>query len=272
MEFGGNHMLNNSQPLDIKFSEKLGLDKISEEMEFDERKIKKQYIGKMFDDLLNESKKRKIPISTRIYWKWRRITDFFYDTKYAIRNYFKWRKTIRSLRPWEGYSGLIAVMQTHLADYIETEEKYGHSEENYRKNKIATAKETLEILKRMKDSDNYSDKRRDEVESRYPDYKSLNTKYESGGSSSSGDFVEQGKGWAGIESGKDPRIGYFEFFNGRLELTQSPDQQETDRLIAQIEKHSEELRSAYEQANIDFESDVDRLGVLFKENLYSWWD
>ena len=265
-------MLIHSQPLDSKFSEKMGLDKTDESLEFDDSKIKKQYIGKMFDDLLDEGNERKIPISTRIYWVWRDIKSFFYDMKYAIRNHFRWRKTIKGLRPWEGFSGLITVMQTHLADYIETEEKYGHSEENYRKNKIATAKEAFEILKRMKEPDNYSDKRRDEVESRYPDYKSLNTNYESGASSSSGEFIEQGKGWAGIESGNDPRKGYFEFFDGRLELTQSPDQEETDRLIAQIEKHWEELENAYEQANIDFESDVDRLGQLLKENLYSWWD
>ena len=265
-------MLTHSQPLDPKFSEKMGLDKINEEMEFDERKIKKQYIGKMFDDLIEESNNRKIPLSTRIHWKWRGITDFYYDTKYAIRNHFKWRKTIKGLRPWEGFSGLIAVMQTHLVDYIETEEKYGHSEENYRKTKIATAKEALEILTRMKESDNYLDKRRNEVESRYPDYKSLNTRYESGGSCSSGEFIEQGKGWAGIEAGNDPRKGYFEFIDGKFELTKSPDQIETDRLITQIEKHEEELKIAYEQANEDFESDVDRLGKLFKENLYSWWD
>ena len=226
----------------------------------------------MFDDLIEESNNRKIPLSTRLHWKWRAITDFYYNTKYAIRNHFKWRKTINSIRPWEGHSGLIAVMQTHLADYIETEEKYGHAEENYKKNKIATAKEALEILMRMKESDNYLDKRRNEVESRYPDYKSLNTRYESGGSCSSGEFIEQGKGWAGIESGNDPRKGYFEFIEGKFELTQSPDQETTDRLLAQIEKHSEDLEKAYERANVDFESDVDRLGQLFKENLYSWWD
>ena len=168
-------MLTHSQPLDPKFCEKMGLDKINEDMEFDDCKIKKQYIGKMFDDLLDENTKRKIPLSTRVYWVWRDITDIFYNTKYAIRNHFKWRKTIRSLRPWEGFGGLIAVMQTHLADYIETEEKYGHSEENYRKHKIATAKETFEILKKMKEPDNYSNKRVNEVESRYPDYKTLNT-------------------------------------------------------------------------------------------------
>ena len=75
-----------------------------------------------------------------------------------------------------------------------------------------------------------------------------------------------------MESGNDPRKGYFEFIDGKFELTQSPDQIETDRLITQIEKHEEELKNAYEQANVDFESDVDRLGQLFKENLYSWWD
>ena len=265
-------MLIHSQPLAPKFSEKMGLNKIDEEMEFSEKRIKKQYIGKMFDDLFDEDNERKISISTRISWKWRHITDFYYNTKYAIRNHFKWRKTIRGLRPWEGFSGLISVMQTHLADYIETEEKYGHSEENYKKNKIATAKEALEIIKRMKEPGNYSDKRRNEVEMRYPDYKTLNANYVRGGSSSSGDFIEQGKGWAGIEGGNDPRKGYFEFFNGRLELAESPDQIETDRLLAQIEEHREELRNAYEQANVDFESDVDRLGQLFKENLYSWWD
>ena len=265
-------MLIQSQPLDFKFCEQIGLDKRNKQNEFDERKINKQYIGKMFGDLLDKSNKRKIPVSTRINWLWRDIKYFFYDIKYAIRNHFKWRKTINSLRPWEGHSGLITVMQIHLADYIETEEKFGHSEENYRKNKIATAKETLEILNRMKESDNYYDKRHNEIESRYPDYKSLNTNYESGGSCSSGKFIEQGRGWAGKEGGENPRIGYFEFLNGRFELTRSPDQDETNRLLAQIDKYQEELRNAYEQANADFEADVDRLGQLFKENLYTWWD
>ena len=81
-------MLMQSQPLDPKFSEKLGLDKTNEELEFSEKKIKKQYIGKMFGNLFAESNKRKMPISTRISWKWRQVTDFYYDTKYAIRNYF----------------------------------------------------------------------------------------------------------------------------------------------------------------------------------------
>ena len=60
-------MLIQSQPLDSKFCEKMGLDKTDESLEFDDSKIKKQYIGKMFDDLLDETNERKIPISTRIH-------------------------------------------------------------------------------------------------------------------------------------------------------------------------------------------------------------
>jgi hypothetical protein len=226
----------------------------------------------MFDDLLEESSKKKIGLKLRFIWFWRRIDDWFYDTKYAIRNYFKWRRTIRKLRPWEGHSGLISVMQAHLKDYIEIEEKYGHAEENYKNYKIATAKETLEILKRMQESDNYSDKRIDDVKSRYPDYKSLNTKYLNGGGSSSGDFVAQGSGWAGKESGSNPRKGYFEFIDRKFELTDSPDQNETNRILAEIDSYYKDFRNACEQANLDFEKDVERLSELLKENLYTWWD
>jgi hypothetical protein len=55
-----------------------------------------------------------------------------------------------------------------------------------------------------------------------------------GGSFHSGEFVAQGNGWAGMESGKDPREEYFEFVNGKFELAESPDQAETDRAIAEL--------------------------------------
>ena len=163
-------------------------------------------------------------------------------------------------------------MITHLKDYIDTEEKYGHSEEQYRKNKIATAKETVEILKRMRDSDAYYDKRRDEVNSRYPKYKGLVTEYKKGGSSFCGDFISQNNGWAGKESGNAPKAGYFEFINGKFQLTESPDQNETDRLLAELEEYHKEIKNAYKQAAHDSNKDFDRLGELLKENLYSWWD
>ena len=99
-------------------------------------------------------------------------------------------------------------MQTHLIDYIETEEKYGHSEEEYKKKKISTAKETLEILVRIKNPDEYTEKRRKEVTSKYPDYKTLIEEYENGGSSFGGDFIEQGKGWAGIKGGNEPENSF----------------------------------------------------------------
>ena len=252
-----------SQPLDPKFSEKFK----SDDCDKAKRKIKSQRIGKMFD----ENEKNKISLSTRINWFWRDIKGVFYDIKYVIRNHFKWRKTINSLRPWEGFDGIINLMQTHLRDYIETEEKYGHSEEEYKKNKIATAKETVEILERMKDPMEYSTKRRDAVEARYPEYQYLITKYEHS-TSYSGDFVAQGNGWTGKEAGKDPREGYFEFIDGIFELTDSPDQNETDRLLAELMKYHEEVTNAYEQAEADSDKDFDRLAELLKENLYTWWD
>jgi len=253
-----------SQPLDPKFCGKFK----SDDYDKSERKIKSQYIGKMFD----EDKKYKIGLKTRINWIWRDIKGVFYDVKYVIRNRFKWRKTINGLRPWEGFDGLINVMQTHLRDYIETEEKYGHSEEEYKKNKIATAKETVEILERMRDPLGYSTKRRDEVEMRYPKYKKLITEYEYGGTSFSGDFVAQGNGWVGKESGKDPREGYFEFVDGRFELADSPDKTETDRLLAELAMYHGEIDNAYRQAEIDSDKDFDRLSELLKENFYTWWD
>jgi hypothetical protein len=163
-------------------------------------------------------------------------------------------------------------MQTHLRDYIQTEEKYGHAEEEYKNKKIATAKETLELLERMKAPDEYWQRRHEEVASRYPDYKGLITEYENGGSSFSGDFVAQGNGWVGKEGGKNPREGYFEFLGGGFILAESPDQKETDRLLNELEKYHKELENAYKQANIDSDNDFERLCQLLKDNLYSWWD
>ena len=253
-----------SQPLDPKISEKFKSDDYNEA----ERKIKAQRIGKMFDDMDD----RKISIFRRISWFWSDVKGVFYDMKYAVRNHFKWRKTVNKLLPWEGFAGLIDVIQTHLRDYIDTEEKYGHSEAEYKKNKIATAKETVEILERMKEPMEYSRRLRDEVDVRYPDYKYLITEYESGSVSYSGDFAAQGSGWAGKESGKDPREGYFEFTDGSFELSASPDQNETNRVLAELMKYYEETQNAYIQAKADSDKDFDRLAELLKENLYTWWD
>ena len=110
----------NSQPIDSKFYKKFNLEDVSES----EQKIKSQSIGRMFDDI---GEKNKINLNMRFNWIWRDVKGAFYDMKYAVRNRFKWRKTIAGLRPWEGFDGIINLMQTHLRDYIETEEKYGHS-------------------------------------------------------------------------------------------------------------------------------------------------
>jgi len=264
-------MLIHSQPLSSKTCEKLGLDDEIEEHDLPEKKIIAQRIGDMGDDFLGDDS-GKITLGDRFHWFKSDIKKAFWDLKYSIRSHLKWRKTIGKLLPFEGFNGLIEVMQTHLQHYIEYEGKFGHSEDEYRRYKIDTAKETLELLERMKDPDGYTHRRREAVEVRYPDYKYLISEYEDGGCLFSGDFVAQGNGWAGIESGKDPRKGYFEFVDGRFTLANSPDQKETDRILAEHEKYEEEIHNAYKEAIVDSDKDFERLGQLLKENLYSWWD
>lgn len=259
-------MLSNSKPLDLKVSKKLKLeDKICTCK--CHQKIKHQRIGKMFDDIDDE----KIELTMRLKWLYQDIKGAYHDVKYVIRNYIKWYKTLSGLRPWEGFDGLISVMQTHLRDYIKTEQKYGHSTKEYENKIVASAKETVALLERMRDPMEYSSRRRSAVDAKYPKYKSLITKHNNG-TSYSGDFIAQGRGWVGMESGKNPRKGYFEFINGRFELANSPDQAETDRLLAQLMQYHEEVENAYRQAEVDSEKDFERLGKLLKENLYTWWD
>jgi hypothetical protein len=263
-------MLLRSQPLAPDVSKRFRGDEEIEAMS--ERNIKSQRIDKMFGDILDTIGKRKISLKKRIRFRGRRIKDAFYDLKYTIRNHKKWHKTMKALRPWEGFSGILDVMLTHLRDYVATEEQYGHAAEECKNRKIASARETIELLARMKEPEEYTNRRRKEVKAKYPEYKYLVTEYENGGTSYSGDFVAQGNGWAGMESGAEPREGYFEFVDGRFELAVSPEQAKTDRLLAEIRQYHEESHTAYEQAEFDSNNDFEKLGQLLKEHLYSWWD
>ena len=265
-------MLIRSQPLEKMISYKLELGSRVEYEAMTEQNITSQRIGKMFDDILEDHQNRKIGFQKRMAWKLRDIRGKYYDFRYAVRNRFKWRKTLSCLRPWEGFSGTIRVMQTHLRDYIETEEKYGHAAVEFKNNKIATARETVELLDRILEPNDYAHRRREEVDAKYPDYKSLITKYKNGGTSVSGRFIAQGVGWVGMESGKNPREGYFEFADGRFELADSPDQNETNRLLGELAEYNKEVDNAYKQAESDSDKDFEQLAMLLKENLYSWWD
>ena len=60
-------MLNNSQPIDPEFYEKLGLPNPEELKGRTEPVISHQRIGKMFDDLFDDN--RKISLSQRLEWK-----------------------------------------------------------------------------------------------------------------------------------------------------------------------------------------------------------
>ena len=234
-----------------------------------EQGIKSQRIGSWYDDVDDGRRPR---LKNRIRWMWRDFTHAFGTFKRTVRNHVKWHKTMKKLHPWAGYDGLFDVMQTHLRDYLLYEEKFGHSVKEYRNNKIATVKETLELLERMSDQDGYWIRRTDEVDSRYPKYGSHVIEYVDGGSSSGGCFVAQGNGWAGIEGGENPREGYFEFVGDKFELAASPDPSKTEKLLEEIMQYAKESHDARKQAEIDSDNDFEKLKQLLKENLYSWWD
>ena len=261
-------MLMQSQPLSAETAEKLKTRNPESQKADDD--IVSQHMGHIFDDILNRNKKPGI--ATRIGWKWRSLKDNYHDAKNGRRNRKIWRKTICGLRPWDGFGGMINVMQTHLRDYVETEEKYGCSLEEHKQCKIATAKETVELLERMKEPHDYMFRRREEVDEKYPKYKHLITHCARGSVSTSGDFIAQDSGWVGIEAGKDPREGYFEFVGGRFELAESPDPDETGRLLIQVKQYHQDIHDAYRQAEVDSDADFDRLAELLKENMYTWWD
>jgi hypothetical protein len=221
-------------------------------------------------DFLDDN--HKIKLKTRLNWLWRDIKGIYHDTRYKIRNRRVWRKTLNGIRPWEGFGGLITVMQTHLRDYMETEERYGHSALEERERCVASVKATLELLERMKEPDDYYHRLKDAVDARYPKYKTLITRYKRGGFCCSGEFVAQGVGWTGMEWGKDPREGYFEFIKGKFELAESPDQAETDRRLAELHQYHIDKEAAYKQARDESDADFARLAELLRENLYDWWD
>ena len=237
---------------------------------FSDENIKSQHIGQFYDDILDG--KHKISFKKRMKWRIRDMKGKLHDMHYKLRNRRVWRKTLNEIRPWEGYHGLLAVMETHLRDYMENEEKYGHSAEEERNRCIESVKQTLEILERMKEPDEYYFRLKDEVDARYPDYKSLITRYMNDGLGSSGDFIAQGDGWVGMEAGKDRRVGFFQFADGRFEQAASPDQAETDRLIMELRKYHEDTENAYHQAQAESDADFSRLGDLLKDHMYSWWD
>jgi hypothetical protein len=230
----------------------------------------KQYMGRMFENNL----KSRTTLKTRLSWLGRDISNAWYNFYYTVKNRIKWRKTISGLRPWEGFDGVLTLVQRHLKDYLETEVKYGHSEKSYREAKIKSIKECLEILERLQKNE-YEENTLNQVYVKYPEYKQLITDYSDGCTSYSGEFIAVGNGWAGIEAGAAPRRGYFESVNGKFELTAISGesvQAEVEQSIGQIESYHADLKDAYENAEKNMEDDKRRLGEILSRHFFSWWD
>jgi hypothetical protein len=230
----------------------------------------KQYMGQMFKNLLDS----KITLKMRLSWLGRDISNAWHDFYYTVCNWAKWHKTISGLRPWEGFDGVLTLVQKHLKDYLKTEVKYGHSEKSYREAKIISVKECLEILERLQKNE-YDEKALYEVSANYPEYKQLITEYSGGSTSYSGDFIALGNGWVGIEAGANPRRGYFECVNDKFELTTISDesvQAEIEQSLNQIEKYHADWKRAIKNSAKYMEDDKRRLGELLSQHFFSWWD
>jgi hypothetical protein len=230
----------------------------------------KQYMGRMFENFLDS----KITLKMRLSWLGRDISDAWHNFYNTVCNWVKWRKTISRLRPWEGFDGVLTLVQKHLKDYLETEVKDGQSEKSNRKAKITSVKECLEILEKLQ-KDEYNEKTLNEVYAQYPKYKQLITEYSDGSTSCSGDFTALGNGWAGIESGANPRRGYFECVNGKFELTTISDksvQAKIEQSLDQIESYHADWKKAIKNSDKCMEDDKRRLGELLSQHFFSWWD
>jgi len=261
-----------SKPVDEKRLPKGFLD-IDESKDTSEEKILSQGIGSMIDYFgFNDFKDEKISIKERLEWKFQKYKDKYFDFKLKKRNRKVWRKTVDELYPRSGYDGMLKVMCTHLQDFMDTVQKHSYIAEEERNRIIQSVKDTIVLLKRMSKPHEYYSRLERAIDARYPKYQSLISEYEDGSIGFGGHFVGQGSGWVGYESGNDPREGYFEFVDGKFELVKSPDQKETDRLLAQLHQYAAESQNAYKQAEEEINADFARLAELLKENLYSWWD
>ena len=71
-----------SQPISDKAAKKLGLN--DDDSAYEERDVKAQRMGKLFDDIGFGDK--KINLKTRLGWKWKDLKGFYSDIKYTVRN------------------------------------------------------------------------------------------------------------------------------------------------------------------------------------------
>lgn len=234
-----------------------------------DKKIISEKMGHMF-----EFDKTKEPPLERlkdgVVFKYKKAKEAYYDICHIFINHFRWHKTLKQIRPWEGFEGMLRLMETQLKHHIKQTQKHSIASQVYRDKSIKSAATAIRVLRRLRAQD-YLSRRTEQVRAKYPKYKYHITEY-TNSTSYSGNFVEYKGGWVGRESGKDPRSGYFEFVNGRLAQKPSPNEAETDKLLAQIDSYNQEMSKAYALAKNDNERDFERLHKILKNSMYTWWD
>jgi len=258
-----------SKRVDPEYAKKQGWSSDDNEDDDASRTIIKQYIASPYDfSYLDDI---KISLRKRLVWKLERLLIWWKrDVLLPVITHIRWHNVLKELRPWVGYSGMIKLMQFMLRHYASYEEQYSCSAKEYKDSAVNSARETADLLERLKEPTEYSSRRRDEVKERYPEYLELRTDYADGSSMKSGYFIPQGKGFVGPAS-EQFESNYFEIVNDRIISLDSPDKLETERLVNEIIKYDKEIDEAYELAQKDLENDFDKLNQLLRENMYYWW-
>lgn len=226
-----------------------------------------QYMSFMFDDLDSNIKfsiKDKIS-STKL-----KIKDFCYDLSYGITNWIKWFKVISKLRPWEGFDGVLQVAKHHLKDYLNYEIHYGHTEDDYRQEKIHKIKRCLELIEKIQ-KDEYEIILMDAINQKYPKYYRMVSKTKTG-VCYSGKFVKFKDGWVGIEGGNNPRKGYFILKDGKFVIANSPNEEESNLLLKQMIQYEKDIKNALQESKECRDKDLNELSAILKEGFFSFWD
>lgn len=275
-KFGGYLMSPNYDPDKIYYTHinKLDrFDKIVEEFNKSKNNIKynkcecSQYMGTLFDNFKQDE---KFSIKDKFRFTRIKVEDFLDDLKYTAINCIKWFKVIPKLRPYEGFDGTLQIIKHHLKDYLRYEINYGHSEDEYKQEKIYNIRRCLELIDKLR-KDEYTLILTDAINQKYPKYYNMISEGKVS-TSYSGKFTKFKDGWVGIEGGKNPRKGYFIHKDGRFVLTESPDEKESNRLLKQIEQYELDITEAIKLGAEHKEKDLNELMEILRKHFFEFWD
>jgi hypothetical protein len=228
---------------------------------------RKAHMGTFEDSLGNV----KITILDRLDWLRKDLRGFMRGIKWGVGNLKEWLPFIWSLRPWDADTTIIDLMIKQLRIFVRYNREHGHATDEHRIKVISSAREAIKLLTRLRDPMAYDMYALRQVDKRFPQWQSF-IQHCKTGTSYGGRFLAQADGWVGMQAGKDAKRGFFKILGGELWLRESPDQQETDRILKLMEQYEVARNKASERAKILRAKDTVRLIEIFEIHFHTWWD